>query len=217
MRNARNVTRMALGAAIALALATSASAQSAAHRHIGHVGDSWGDTPDNVGLLVAARAEAEVAAQHATLAAGSDDLAGVQRHITHVLHAIDPSTSERGPGNGYGLINAASGAARHISMAGESDDASDGVKTHATHVSTSAQNVVTWAEAIVAKGAEVAAATDHAAAAALAGEIAEMTQAILSGTDADGNGRVSWGEGEGGIEQAEMHLGLMKRGEGLGS
>ena len=77
----------------------------------------WRDTPDQVGLLVAAQMEAEVAAQHAGLAAGSGDLAGIQRHIVHVLHAIDPTTSERGPGKGYGLIRAASGAAQHIELA----------------------------------------------------------------------------------------------------
>ena len=215
MTKVKNVAVTALGTVMLLGVAASATAQSAAHRHIGHVADRWGDTPDNVGLLVAARGEAEVAAQHAGLAAEAGDLAGVQRHIVHVLHAIDPSTSERGPGMGYGLINAASGAARHIGMAGESDDASDAVRAHSTHVGTSAQNVAMWAEAIAAKAAEVAAATDHAAAAAMAAEIAAMTQTILDGTDADGDGNVSWGEGEGGLAQAETHLGLMKRAEGL--
>ena len=214
-------TRLATTTALAAILATGAaapqiSAQSAAHRHIGHVADMWRDTPDQVGLLVAAQMEAEVAAQHAGLAAESGDLAGIQRHTTHVLHAIDPSTSERGPGNGYGLIKAASGAVQHIELAGGSDDASNAVKNHSTHVAASAQNVVTWAEAIVEKAALVASATDMEAAKALADEIAAMTQAILSGTDADGNGRVTWQEGEGGLEQAATHLRLMKEAEGLG-
>ncbi len=212
---------LAIGAALAAAVLVSAvpdsaEAQSAAHRHIGHVGDMFNGTPDNVGLLAAAQAEAEVAAQHAGLAAGSDDLAGIQRHIVHVLHAIDPSTSERGPGKGYGLARAAGGCAQHIGMAGGSDDASDAVKAHSNHVGTSCGNVAAWAESIAEKAAAVAAATDMAAAKALAEEIAAMTQAILSGTDADGNGRVAWGEGEGGLEQAATHLRLMKEAEGLG-
>ena len=62
----------------------------------------------------------------------------------------------------------------------------------------------------------MAAATDMAAARALADEIAGMTQAIVSGMDADGDGRISWGEGEGGLEQAATHLRLMKEAEGLG-
>lgn len=215
MANAKFVITAALATA-ALAAAAPISAQSAAHRHIGHVGDMFNGTPDNVGLLAAAQAEAEVAAAHAGYAAGSEDLAGIQRHIVHVLHAVDPSTSERGPGKGYGLGRAASGCAGHIGMAGESDDASDAVKAHSNHVGTSCSNVAAWAESIAEKAAEVAAATDMAAAKALADEIAAMTDAILNGTDADGNGRVSWGEGEGGLAQAATHLRLMKEAEGLG-
>ena len=206
----------ATAALLAGPAAGDATAQSVAHRHIGHVADAWNGTPDNVGLLPAAQAEAEVAAQHAGLAAAAGDLAGIQRHTTHVLHALDASTSERGPGKGFGLIAAASGCAQHIGMAGDADDASGAVKTHATHVGTSCRNVVGWAESIVEKAAAVAAATDMAAAKALADEIAALTQAILSGMDADGNGRVSWGEGEGGLEQAATHLRLMKEAEGLG-
>ncbi len=216
MANPRLLILTAAAACLAGTAAGSATAQSAAHRHIGHVGDMFNGTPDNVGLLPAAQAEAEVAAQHAGLAAGSADLAGIQRHTTHVLHAIDASTAERGPGKGYGLIRAATGCAQHIGMAGESDDASGAVKTHATHVQTSCRNVVTWAESIAEKAAAVAAATDMAAAKALADEIAALTQSILAGTDADGNGRVSWSEGEGGLEQAATHLRLMKEAEGLG-
>ena len=217
MAKTRLVTTAALAAVItAAAAAPQISAQSAAHRHIGHVADMWRDTPDQVGLLVAAQQEAEVAAQHAGLAAGSEDLAGIQRHIVHVLHAIDPSTSERGPGKGYGLTKAASGAAQHIGLAAESEDASNAVKTHSNHVGTSAGNVVTWAEAIMEKAGMVASTTDMESAKAMADEIAALTQAILTGMDADGNGRVTWQEGEGGLEQAATHLRLMKEAEGLG-
>lgn len=215
MANAKFVITAALATA-ALAAAAPISAQSAAHRHIGHVGDMFNGTPDNVGLLAAAQAEAEVAAAHAGYAAGSEDLAGIQRHIVHVLHAVDPTTSERGPGKGYGLARAASGCAGHIGMAGESDDASDAVKAHSNHVGTSCSNVAAWAESIAGKAGEVAAATDMAAAKALADEIVAMLDAIVNGTDADGNGRVSWGEGEGGLAQAATHLRLMKEAEGLG-
>ena len=130
MPNPGPLLATALAAAIlAGSTPNAASAQSAAHRHIGHVADSWNDTPDSVGLLTAAQAEAEVAARHAGLAAAAEDLAGIQMHTAHVLHALDAS-SESGPGRGYGLIKAASGCASHIGMAGEADDASDAVKSH---------------------------------------------------------------------------------------
>lgn len=210
---------LAVSTLIALIAAASTmaplSAQSAAHRHIGHVADMWNDTPDNMGLLPAAQAEAEVAAQHAKLAAAADDLAGIQRHIMHVVHAVNASV-ERGPGSGYGLLKAASAAARHIGMAGESDGASDAVKTHSMHVKTSVENVIAWAESIAEKAEQIAAATDADAARAMAEEIAATTEAIVSGIDANGDGRVSWGEGEGGLAQAATHLRLMKQAEGIG-
>lgn len=215
MANSKKAFTTALAMTLLAGLAPTASAQSAAHRHVGHVAESWNDTPENVGLLAAAQAEAEVAAQHAKLAAEAEDLDGIKRHVLHVLHAVD-AVAERGPGKGYGLVKAAQGVARHIGMAGESDDASDAVKAHSLHVKTAAENVAAWAQSIQEKAAEVEAATDMAGARALAEEIATMTEAIVSGMDADGNGRISWGEGEGGLAQAAQHLELLMKAEGIG-
>ncbi len=214
-RLAGSATVAALASVLAAATAVEASAQSVAHRHIGHVAERWNDTPDNMGLLAAAQAEAEVAAQHAGLAAQSESLDAVKRHVTHVVHALT-AEAERGPGKGYGLGKAATGVARHIGMAGEADDASDAVKAHANHVKTSAENVAAWVEEVLAKAEEVAGTDDLEAALTLAGEIADMTQAIMNGTDADGDGRISWGEGEGGLAQAATHLRLMREAEGIG-
>lgn len=182
-------------------------AQSQAH--LGHVGESWNDTPDNVGLLPAAQMEAEVAEQHAGLAAGSDDLARVKAHIGHVMHALDPSSVDGGPGNGYGLIKAANGAARHVQMAGEADDATSSAATHSAHVHTSAMNVVSWAEAAMEMAQEVMSTDDLTTAQQLAGQIHEATQAMLNGVDANEDGRVGWQEGEGGLAQANQHFGLI--------
>ena len=215
MVNSRILASAALAAALLVA-APVASAQSDAHRHIAHVADTFHDTPEKVGLLAAAQAEADVAARHADLAARNGDLAGIQLHIVRVLHAIDPTTYDSGPGTGYGLIRAASGCADHIGMSGESDDASDAVRDYSIHVQTSCQNVVNWARDVAEKGAAVAAATDMAVAKAIAEEVAAITKAIVSGTDADGSGRISWQEGEGGLAQAATHLRLMKEAEGLG-
>jgi hypothetical protein len=192
-----------------------AAQADAAHRHIGHVADEWRDTPDQVGLLTAAQAEAEVAVQHARLAASGDDLATIQRHTRHVVHAIDPTAESRGPGSGYGLINAAEGVARHITLAAESDGASDNVKRHAEHVSTSARNAVAWSKAVLEHAEAIAAAADPESASELASEIEALTSAIAGGMDADGDGSTSWREGEGGLQQAAQHVALMKRGEGM--
>lgn len=187
------------------------------HSHIGHASDAFRGTPDGMGLLPTAVAEAEIAHQHATLA-GRDptSLEGMQRHMAHVIHALDPSVEESGPGNGYGVVAAAEGAARHTELAAASAGASDGVKTHATHVATAARSAGTNAEAAIEVAESIQEAEDAEAAATLLAELTALTDAILNGTDADGDGRVGWQEGEGGLAQAATHMGLLKRGEGLG-
>ena len=81
--------------------APAAAAQNAAHNHIGHVMDKWNDTPDMAGLLPAAIAEARIAAAHAGFAARDlSDLDAMKLHAAHVLHAVDPSQIEGGPGPG---------------------------------------------------------------------------------------------------------------------
>ncbi len=192
-------------------------AQSPAHTHIGHVADAFRGTPEGQGLLPAAVAEAAVAAQHAGFA-GRDpsNLDGMKRHMGHILNAIDPTEVENGPGLGYGVKAAAAGVVRHTELAAGSEGASDNVKAHGNHIATAAGNVVTWADEIVVLARQVQEATDAAAAAEIVAELVELTNAIVSGTDQNGDGRTGWQEGEGGLEQATLHMNLMKRGEGLG-
>jgi len=204
---------------VALALVAFAGIQEAAaqaHNHIGHVADKWNDTPEMVGLLPAAIAEARVAAQHAGLAArDTSDLDSMKRHTAHVLHAVDPTQIENGPGAGYGVKQAAEGAAKHIMAAANSDDASGAVKTHAEHVATSARNTVARADEIVMLAQKIDAAASASDAAGLVTELNDLAQALLAGVDANNDGRTGWQEGEGGLETAETHLNLMKNAEGL--
>lgn len=217
----RRIARLpgAFGIALtALSLAAvPALAQNPVHTHIGHAADGFRNTPDGMGLLPTAVAEAETAHQHATLA-GRDpsSLEAMQRHMAHVIHALDPSKVTSGPGAGYGVIAAAEGAARHTELAAAAEGASDGVKTHAVHVATAATQAATNAKAAVALAERIQRATDATAAAQLLTELTALTDAIVNGVDANADGRVGWQEGEGGLAQASTHMGLLKRGEGLG-
>ncbi|MEM7417925.1 MAG: hypothetical protein AAF389_20725 [Gemmatimonadota bacterium] len=213
----RGATLVLFAAAFALAPANADGQTNPVHAHIGHAADGFRGTPDGMGLLPTAVAEAEIAHQHATLA-GRDpsSLEGMQRHMAHVIHALDPSEVEAGPGMGYGVLAAAEGAARHTELAAGSDGASDGVKTHATHVATAARHAVTNAEAAIGLAEEIQEAEDAATAAELLTQLTALTDAILNGVDANEDGRVGWQEGEGGLAQATTHMGLIKRGEGLG-
>ena len=190
--------------------------QGAGHNHIGHVMDAWNDTPDGVGLLPAAVEEAGIAAQHASLAAKDpSNLDSMKRHTAHVLHAVDPTQIENGPGKGYGVKQGAEGAAKHIQAAANTDGASDAIKTHATHVATSARNTVARADEIVALAKKIAMATSASAASSLVAELNTLAQQLLPGTDANGAGRTGWQEGEGGLEVATTHANIMKKAEGL--
>jgi hypothetical protein len=195
---------------------TSSSDANMAHEHMGHILTGWQDTPDQAGLLPTAIAEADVAVQHAGFAAlRPDDLDWMKLHVVHVVHAVDPTAAPAGPGLGYGLERAAAGVGQHAGFAAESEGASDNVKLHAEHVATSAGNVVQWSERIVELGAAVEATTSAEAAAPMVAEIETLTLAVRNGTDADGDGQVTWQTGEGGLAQAEQHMEFMREGEGL--
>lgn len=210
-------TRIALAAAATMALAPATGlAAQAGHNHVKHVSESFRGTPDEAGLLATARAEAEIALQHARLAAGSEELDAIKRHIGHIVHAVRPPEDGRGPGKGYGLLRALEGVAAHVAMAAEADGASDALRTHAEHVATAALNAVVWAESVLEKAEAAESAMDAAQAHGLAEDVLAALEAVVNGKDADGDGRASWREGEGGLAQAAQHLELLLKAEGIG-
>lgn len=218
MRKTASVTLglVLIGVGVLSSGAIAGQQRNMAHAHIGHVMDKWRDTPDGLGFLPTAMAEAKIAAQHAGLAVkSSDNLDRMKLHAGHVIHAVDPSVVMKGPGLGYGVKKGAAGAAQHIGLAAKSDGASRNVQTHANHVSTSANNTVTRADEIVAIAQQVQASSSVTEAAKLTERLNMLAAQLIAGADANGDGRIGWQEGEGGLEQANQHMGLMKKGEGL--
>ncbi len=215
--------RIGFGAAAAVAVALGVplgglQAQQAnpAHNHISHVMEAFGATPGGEGLLQVAEAEAAVAAQHARLATNDDtNLEWMKTHTRHVLHAVDPSRIEQGPGLGFGVRAAADGVAQHIGMAAGSEGASDAVRTHAGHVAEAATAVSERAARIVELTDQVERASDYTAAAELVRQIRTLADQLVSGADLDGDGRISWGGGEGGLEQVRQHMTFMIEAEGI--
>ncbi len=185
-----------------------------AHAHLGHVMEAFGDTPEGQGLLPTALAEARIAADHAGYAlADPSDLEGMQRHVVHVIHALDPSRVDAGPGLGYGAKRATEAVVVHVEMAAEAEEASDNVRNHGMHVATAAGNAAERAERAVTLAEQVRDAGTADEAARILAELHELTQQIISGEDADGSGQVGWREG--GLEQAEQHMGFLLDGEGI--
>jgi hypothetical protein len=184
------------------------------HAHMGHVMNSWGDTPNKAGLLPTAMEEAKIAHQHAGFAAQKPtDLEWMKMHVQHVMHAMEPESVAQGPGLGYGLVKAANGVAKHANLAAASEDASANVKTHAEHVATSVGNAAALGQQIVDLGKQVQVTGNAADAAPLVERIESLSLRILEGFDADGDGQVTWSEG--GLAQAAQHMEFMYKGEGM--
>ena len=197
---------------LSYSVASSQQELTPAQVHIRHVVDAINGTPDRVGLLSILEAEAQIAAQHAKLAAAdTENLESMKLHIRHVRHAVDPSTEPKGPGKGYGVSKAAKGVETHIMLATRSVGSSEGIVLHANHVATSARNVVAWCTTILAESEKVVSAALAKDALDATRKISELAQHILEGVDANGDGRVSWQVREGGVAQAKQHVGIVKK------
>jgi hypothetical protein len=182
--------------------------------HIGHVVNSFPNTPNSGGLLTTALGEARVAAQHAALASRQPgNLEYMKTHVAHVVNALDPSVEKVGPGLGYGLRRAAEGVVEHINLAAGSENATPAHKLHATHVANCANNTVKRVDQIIVLARQVAVATDAATAAQLVAQIAGLADQLMAGADANADGRISVDIGEGGLQLADDHVKLMLGGQ----
>ena len=183
--------------------------------HVAHVSTGFGSAPDGKGLATTAATEAGIAMLHANFAVGDlSDLAAMQRHAGHVLHALDPAAGGRGPGLGYGLIRAAEGMATHIELAANAPGASASVRTHAQHVAMIARTVAQRGEKAAAVARRLQTATSIRRASPLVAELRLLTYQIVEGGDLNGDGELSR-DGEAGVQQAEAHVYLLLEGEGL--
>ena len=217
----RNVTYVLFGLALMVGSLWSGGVVAARQQadmvktHIGHVTTSFQAVPMEEGLLPTAVAEAMIATQHAGLAVTSEgNLDAMKRHAGHVIHALDPTIETEGPGLGYGVKRAAMGVAQHIGLAAMAAGASQNVMTHSMHVSASANNVVARADELVAVAQRIRAATTAADANAHLAELNTLAEQLYAGVDANEDDRVGWQTGEGGLQQAEMHMQLLLKGEG---
>lgn len=184
--------------------------------HIGHIVNSFNDTPDRKSLLAVAEADARTAAQHAALGARQpNNLDALKLHAGHVLNALEPALQPMGPGTGYGLKRAASEIVQHIDLAAKSQGASANVKVHAEHISSAAKSTLTRVETAVGLAQRIQSSTSAADAASLMNQLVSVTAQLEPGFDANSDGRIGWQEPEGGLQAVSDHLKLMLQGEKL--
>lgn len=212
----RNLLALIVAMPLAAVAVEAGAQQSPVVTHIGHVATGFPGAPDGAALMAVAQADAAVAAQHAGLAARDPgNLQAMQTHAGHVLRALDPAEGSQGPGSGYGVVQATAGVVTHLGLAARSAEASDNVTTHAEHITASTETASARAAEAADVARQIQAASSAANAAQLTARLQELTAAIVEGSDANGDGRVGWQAGEGGLEQAEQHLALLRRGEGI--
>lgn len=216
----RRTATLELGALLTIVLSVnSAEAQEESHSHIRHVLQLQPETLEEAGFLTKALGEAAIAREHAGYAAGGvedvGDLGSIQTHAAHVLHAVDPTKINGGPGFGFGVKPAAEKVVYHIKMAGASADATENVRTHAEYVAISVQNTVERAERMIELIGQIHAASSAEDAEPLADDLEALSRQLRMGMDTNGDGAITWQEGEGGLEQAKQHMELMMKREGM--
>lgn len=97
------------------------------HAHVGHALTTWHDTPDQVGLYVSARNEADEALEIAYDHLDIDDENRQQQAISQIAYILNPdiiALDDSAFGKRYGVIRALEGTLDHIEFAATSDDAS---------------------------------------------------------------------------------------------
>ena len=172
-----------------------------AHVHIGHVLREFAGAPEGMGLMPLALAEAEIAAEHARLAAGGDptNIDPMIQHARHVLNALDPAEFESGPGLGFGVKPAIEGVSRHIGLAAAAADASENVRTRAADVSAAATSVAGMADEAILLARQVLASGVYTDAYPLVRQLRDLCEQLL----------------EAELDQVRQHMELIADGEGL--
>lgn len=206
---------------------------NAAHAHIAHIMTSWTETPGSKGFLPTAIADIQIAMEQVERADLEGRINDFWLYGGYVLNALDPGSETDAllkttysrlpttyvkidvPGSGYGVKRAIAGALQHVRLASQSEGASENVRMHGTHVTASLENAAKWTDEAIATTRKLLDAKDVGSGQVLIDELTAQVSQIAIGTDANGDGQTGWQTGEGGLRQANTHMRLMMKAEGL--
>jgi hypothetical protein len=177
-------------------------APTIAHVHIGHAITGVHVTPNQEGYLVTAERRGGEAVEFSRVAASSTDLAAIKQNVAAAVKATDSE-------NDFGVKQAIVMAANHITFAATSDDATVNVQQAAPIFASHITRVVERCELIVLLGKDVEASTSAKEAAVSVVELTKLTQANVSGDDANGDGVVGSIPSEYGLVQLRKELEAM--------
>ena len=162
------------------------------------------------GIVVGLYEQADLALDHATLAANSTSLDDVKLHTQHVINIIEGTqgdsydSSSQDPGDGFGLIAYARKAIEYAKAAAIVHPDRLTLSRFEPDVSEPATNAETWATMSLDKAFESLKATDLTAAQAYMEEAKTYLSWAVSGHDIDGDDFIRPVIGEGGALHAEI-------------
>lgn len=184
----------------------------AAAQRLGYLTAASPETPAGMGLIATGLAEADIALEHVSLAGrNAGDLSNMQRHMGHVLHAIDPAEVGRGPAMGFGVVRAARGTLLQIEQLQALEGLPGVVSFHGPYLARAARGALARAEEAVELARQVQRASSAAAARRLVERLDQVVRAMAYGFDRDDDGRIGHTEDEMGLAQIRYHLTLVER------
>jgi len=170
-----------------------------AHVHIGHAITGVHVTPNKEGYLVSAERRAREAADYASKAVNSHDLADIKHDITLAEYATNSKDD-------FGVRESVVMAVNHVTFAATSEDATLNVQQAAPRFATDSTRMVERCDLISLLSKDVEGSNNVNEALVSAGEIAKLTQANVSGDDSNGDGVVGSVPSEYGLLQLRKEL-----------
>jgi hypothetical protein len=159
-------------------------------------------------LLAGALREAEIARTHAGLAAGANNLGGLQTHAEHTINilngtAIDYNGNGRGenPGAGFGVAYFLDEIEARLDAAAQADGVGPVMQGQMELIRVCITNARQWKDQVVGLEQQLLTAPDLESVAGQRAQSTEFANFLIEGNDLNGSGAVDPFEGECGLEQ----------------
>lgn len=166
------------------------------------------------GAFDVARTNTALAQRHVKAALRETDLAAMKAEVLAVVSALDPSRAPRGPAVGGGARPAMAAAVEQLlALQAARRDDEEGLR--ATAASVAAQTALMRTDEALGEARDALAARSTSEAIPVLVRLDNLLDRIMAGQDLDGDGEVSWNQGEGGLQQAWSFARQMAIAEGL--
>ena len=172
-------------------------------------------TPGNVGFLRLAEIEAASASEQADKALAAEDLETMRTHLRKLLTALDPRTEASESVSRTGLIYATAAINANLSIAQQMEEASVNLRTQAGRAIVASDNVIEWSQGLADTTRAALQFQSLEPAREMMASARGSLNHIIYGKDANGDGKIGWQKGEGGLQQVREYVEYLAKGEGL--